>query len=192
MKKLALVTAIAAAATISTGTHAQVLSSNITAIDLEVNNGTPFNLAVDCATGTSTPGFNTALSLKGPGIGPYEIRLSGTVCLDTGFGSPYVALVFALSGEAVVSPNPGTVFNDGAVTIFTDFGTGWIYYGSVDASIATGTPIDCTTASGAGLQWVNPPSGTNTLPGYSPGNAVCATTLFGYPAELFLTGTNTD
>jgi hypothetical protein len=191
MKKLALVTAIAAAATISTGTHAQVLSSNITAIDLEVNNGSPLNLAVDCATGTWTPGFTTALSLKGPGLGAYQIRLSGTVCLDTGFGSPYVALVFGLSGSAVASPNPGTVFNDGTVSIFTDFGTGWIYYGAVDASVATGTPIDCTTASGAGLQWATP-SGTNTLPGYSPGNAVCSTTLFGYPSELFLTGTNTN
>lgn len=193
MKKLAFATAIAAAATLSTGAHA-VVTSNITAVELEVS-GIPSQ--VDCATGTYNPGFVTGLALTGIGTGTGEINWTGQICLDVGGGAPYVSLVFSVQGQATAT---GTQFTNGKIDYYVDFGpssppSGWMYAGTVDASA---TPIVCeVSATAVGLQWAG--GGANTLPGAPnavapaiPTNAVCETTLLGLPASIYLTGTNSD
>jgi hypothetical protein len=187
MKKLALVTAIAAAATLSTGAHA-VISSSITGIQL-ISAGN--DMTLPCSS-TYNPGFTTGLQLAGTtpsGVGG-AVTLLGQACLDPGTGI-HVALSFALGGAEVAT---GTTFTTGSIVVFTDFGSGWMFAYNIDAAASS---IDCTTASGAGLQWT-PTPGTNTLGGAAspalpgtPTNGTCSANLLGNPATIFLTGTNT-
>ena len=187
MKKLALVTAVAAA-TICTGAHASPISSAIAGIELK-SSGIP--IAIDCASTWNT-GFSTGLALSGTGTGAGQINFVGNVCLDPSFsGGPYVALDFGLRGGAVAPAPPGTTFNGGRIDIYADYGSGWNYAYTVDAAV---TAIDCldNSATAVGLQWPAPPA-TIPLPGPDNGtNAVCETTLLGQPSALYLTGTITN
>src|SRR6218665_3749150 len=111
MKKLALVTAIAA--TISAGAHA-IVGSDITAITLVTPVPGGANIAVNC-NGVWNPGFFTGLGLTGPNAG--AVTLSGNICLDPNSnGSPYVALNFGLTGAGNAG---GTTFDGGGIAIWT-------------------------------------------------------------------------
>src|SRR6478736_224727 len=136
MKKLAL--AIAVASTFSTGAHAIVSSAiNLGAIEVY---SFGIDLQIDCGS-LPNSGFTTSLALSGQGTGAGQINLVGTVCLDYGFPSAaVVALGFGLHGEAVTTPYPGTIFNQGQIDIYTDWGSGWAYYNSISAAV---TPFEC-------------------------------------------------
>lgn len=181
MKKLALASAIAAATTLSTGAHA-VVSSNISAIDLD-------GVAVDCAPpGTSYSGFVTRLALSGMGTGAGEINLVGNACMPVVIfgGTGFAALDFNLRGEAVTG---GTLFNLGGIDVYLDAGAGWVYYGTTDAS---NTAVNCVAAAStrAGLQWTTPTI-PNTLPGLPPNLPTCTASILGMPVQLYLQGNNT-
>ena len=181
MKKLAIVAAIAAAAS---GAYAAPISSNITGVELTVSNT---DIVVDCATGTYNSGFTSGLALSG--ITTAGINFLGAICLDPSLGTPYVALDFGLHGHAVTTPFPGTVFDGGQIDIYTDFGSGWGYAYTV---VAATSPVNCLDDSGTtqGLVWSTP--GTTALPGTNSGtNAVCETTLFSMASSLYLIGTKT-
>jgi hypothetical protein len=178
MKKLALATAVAAA--ISSGAFAGN-SSNITGISMVVGG---IDIVSNCAS-APFPGFSSGLTLGGIGTGNDEIVFVGDVCLDPGGGAPIIAISFNLLGEAVTG---GTEFNNGHIHIYAAATSGWVSYAIVPVTALN--PIDCTTAGGkAGLQWASP----NTLPGvFGVGAPVCATTLFSNPADLHLSGTNSN
>jgi hypothetical protein len=172
MKKLALVSAIAAATTFSTGAHA-VVGSDITGIVLKVGG---VDIATDCSN--AAQGFHTGLGLSG--LTPWTVHLSGNVCLDPNQnGTPYVAINFGLGGKGDAT---GTKFSLDGVSIWTDMGTtsGWSYYATINAGT---TNIPCMVMGGLG--GLPLPGGVNVIPNTGP---TCSATFFGNAADLYLTG----
>jgi hypothetical protein len=121
MKKLALATAIAAAAT---GAHASTAQ-------LELYNVAP---GVDAVVACYGPFSTAGLTVTGT-------AMTGDLCMDPsyGIGQPNVALTFNLSGS---TSGGATTYTAGAIDIWTDWGTtsGWLYYGAISAAT---TPINC-------------------------------------------------
>lgn len=198
MKKLSLVAAIAAVASLSTGAHAVTSSIN--------NNAQLYIGTIDIAAATPCSG-----PLAIGGTTPSAVTLTGTLCLEpSGPGSPpTIQLDFGLGGGTVAAN--GTTFTSGVVDIYTDWGSGFQYYSSVNASVTNipclvqqighlGTssnppPVVNNTTFG-----LHPKTGTWPLPGLWHPNvsndgindAVCVMDLFGFRAGLFLDGTVTD
>jgi hypothetical protein len=158
MKKSAIATAIAAAS-LSTGAHA-VISTSVTGFQL-VTGGV--DITLPCVN-TYNPGFTSGLLLTGVTPGT-AINLTGQVCLDPGTGI-HVALNIALAGTGGIG---GTTFNTGSISVFTDYGSGWMFAYNVDASTST---IGCPS-----LAWIG---SSPTLP------ATCMATLLGNSATLYL------
>jgi hypothetical protein len=192
MKKSLLATAISAAAIASTGVYAL---PNTVEMELWVANA-----GVNVVTGCPAP-LPTPVSPQPPFTGGVftvagnapAATMTGELCLDPAYpgaglpvGAPYVALDFQLNGAAFGAV--GTVFDSGTVDIWTEWGSGWSYYNTIDAS---NDPIPCLIAGGVGgITW-----NTATTPdtplftgGLMAGGNVraCEANLLGMPARIFM------
>lgn len=188
MKKLLLATAVATASLLSAGAHAGGAVSIITSIGLDVFDGTSYiPSATDCTALAApySPAAPNALSIFGTSTA--ALNFVGNVCLDIGGGMPYVSLAFGLTGHAVSGGPEGSLFDGGQVTIETNFGTGWIAAGSVDASVDN---IACygtrSSPTVDGIIWPTTSPSSNAV---AIGDDACQATLFGLPAILHLGGT---
>jgi hypothetical protein len=183
MKKLAIAAAIAAA-TLTTGAHAQVASN----ADLYI--GLPGGLNVEADCSTFPAGGTTFLSVATTNAASF---LTGTLCLDpnTGFVPPLVLLQFGLTTSVATGRGGpgGTWFDSGTTDVYLDTGSGnWVFYATVDASLA-GNQVDCLVNGGfngtqPGLVWPATGPYFATLPGVA--GPACYTNVLGMPAELHL------
>ena len=184
MKKLAISSAVAAAAMISTGVNAAI-SSNVTGGQVFIGN-------INIEAGCPPPGSYLNIGGTLP-----DVTLTGVVCVDPNLnGMPFVRLRFNLGGTYALGS--GTTFDGGAIGIDVDTGSGWVFYAAITATPTN--PILCLsgmvghlgTNTTAGLQI--PASGTSALPGPWIGGtgidaATCVTTQVGQTVGLFLDGT---
>lgn len=191
MKKLVLVSAVAAASLISVAANAGVTSSiNSSLIQMYVSNQ---DMEYPCPSP-----YTTGLTLSGTAA---AVSLDGHVCLDPyGDQSVLVAVDFDLDGAGNAS---GTVFDSGTVGVAVNIGTGWIPYPDI---VATSTdPVNCVVGGvghlGTNLTaGIDLSSGTHFLAGTWSGNpadssvdnAACAVLgVMGQDAGLFLSGSVT-
>jgi hypothetical protein len=157
MKKLALASAIAAAAMVSTGAHAW------TAHVILPNIPPPNDITIDCALtpwgGTSTMTYD-----------PVNDTLNGTICLaPSGAGNyPYVKLDIGLMSST--GHSGGTHMTGGGIAIYTDTATSTTGWGYI--STQPGASILCNGLTGGAI---SPP----------PPVLLCVATLLGMPAELW-------
>ena len=193
MKKLAIATAIAAAATLSTGAHAvRPVNAVFGTPGVEMYIAT-VPLVVSCSADAKV------FSIDGANVN--QVQMQGNLCLDPYLsGDALIMLTFnkvtgAYSGAG---PTPGTTFNSGSIAIDVQTTEGYLPYDVVDVSVDN---VEClaTTAGGlggvptVGLQLTG---GTSALPGIwdgapsgaHEGDAICVTNLLGLDAALFAKG----
>lgn len=162
MKKLALVSAIAAAA-LSTGAHAV----------------TPHIVTVGFDITAACPAPTTAFAITTPGG---TVQINGDICLEpNGPGNaPFIKLGFH-TVTGTYAGATGTLFDiGGSIQVDAQTTAGWQPYATI--AVSNTAPLDCTTATGiTGLQI------PVVAPGLTPASAaICDTTLFGLSSQLFL------
>jgi hypothetical protein len=162
MKKLALVSAIAAA-TLSTGAYA-ITPHIVTA---------GYDITATC------PPVTTPFAITNVGS---TVQLNGEICLEpSGPGAaPFIRLSFNTVTGTYLGAS-GTTFNiGGSIQVDAQTTSGYAPYSTITVSATN--PLDCTTATGiTGLQI------PVSAPGLTPASAaICDTTLFGLSSQLFL------
>lgn len=128
MKKLALVSAIAAATMVSMNAHA---TFHFTTGGIEINT----DITVPCAIGGTYSGGPDGVMSSDAGT----TLLAGTICMDPGGGIPYVML-------RILMADAGTplLMEQGSIQILTNWSAAseWTPYSTV--AVTPSTPISCT------------------------------------------------